>query len=103
LWSQPLRLLLVTAALAVLTVGCADRAIGARAHRAQFPVAVGMSAQDVLEHWGRPAEVLRIRTSDGGMTEEWRYLYGRLADNAGHARIPVLVWLRDGHVMATLE
>jgi hypothetical protein len=101
--SQPLPLLLVTAALAVLTVGCADRAMGTRAHRVQFPVAVGMSAQDVLDHWGRPAEVQRIRTSDGGVTEEWRYPYGRLAGSRERGRIPVFVWLRDGHVTGTLD
>jgi hypothetical protein len=86
--SKSLRFLIVTAALAGLAVGCADRAMGVRAHRARFPVEVGMTAQDVLEHWGRPAEVLRLQTSDGGVTEEWRYPYGRLADNGGRARIP---------------
>jgi hypothetical protein len=101
--SSALRVLIVIAALAGLAFGCADRAMTARTHRAQFPVEVGMTAQDVLEHWGSPAEVMRVRTFDGGVTEEWRYPYGRLTDSRGHARIPVLVWLRDGHVMATME
>jgi hypothetical protein len=112
-WTRPARVdlhaggtvrrLILAATLAGLAIGCADRVTAARAHRAQFPVEVGMTAQDVLERWGRPAEVLRIRTSDGGVTEEWRYHYGSLADNGGRARIPVFVWLRDGRVMATLE
>ena len=101
--SQSLQALIVTVALASLEFGCADGAAGVRAHRAQFPVEVGMGAQDVVEHWGRPAEVLRLRTSDGGVTEEWRYPYGRLAGDGGRARIPVFVWLRDGRVMATLD
>ena len=93
----------LVAALVGLAVGCGFRAMAVRAHRAQFPVEAGMSAQDVLERWGRPAEVLRIRSSDGGITEEWRYPYGRLAENGDGARIPVFVWVRDGRVMATLK
>ena len=93
----------LAAALVALAGGCADRSTAVRAHRAQFPVKAGMSAQDVLERWGQPAEVLRLRTSDGGVTEEWRYPYGRLADDRVDARIPVFVWLRDGRVLATLE
>ena len=94
---------MLAAALVGLVAGCADQSMAVRAHRAQYRVEAGMAAQDVLERWGRPAEVLRIRTSDGGVTEEWRYPYGRLADDRVHARIPVFVWVRDGRVLATLE
>ena len=62
-----------------------------------------MTAGDLLEPWGRPVEVLRIPTSDGGVTEEWRYRHGRLGGIGPTSRLPVFVRLREGRVVATLE
>jgi hypothetical protein len=62
-----------------------------------------MTVGDILERWGRPVEVLRIPTSDGGVTKEWRYRHGRLGGIGPTSCLPVFVWLRQGRVVATLE
>jgi hypothetical protein len=62
-----------------------------------------MTAGDILERWGRPVEVLRIPTPDGGVREEWRYRHGRLGGIGPASRLPVFVWRRQGRVVATLE
>ena len=95
--------LVLAVILVGLTLGCAGPATRADAHRAPHPIWVGMTSGDVLERWGRPAEVLEVRTSDGGVTEEWRYPPGRLDASDANSRVPAFVWLREGRVTAMFE
>jgi hypothetical protein len=100
--AKPWRLALAMA-LVGLALGCANPASRVRAHRASYPVQIGMTAEDLLDRWGRPVDVLRIQSSGGGVTEDWRYRHGRLDDIDPTSRGPVFVWLREGRAMATLE
>ena len=97
------RRLVLTVLLMGLTLACAHPATRRGAHRASHPIRVGMTSGDVLESWGRPAEVLRLRTSDGSVTEEWRYPHGRLDASSVPSRVPVFIWLREDRVMAMFE
>lgn len=98
----PRRIVLVILTVVLLT-GCLNARDLANQHKRDYPLMVGMSAQDVHDRWGPPDETSTLVLGTG-VGQRWWYRTGLTPYSTGHAVVAVPkginVYLQNGRVVA---